>query len=71
MANGWRRSVPRNQNMFEFKILVPDRRCVRSVSPRVAHFTRQRSVPRGYSYISTKAEINETKQHRLGNVVQL
>jgi len=31
MANGWRRSFSRNQNMFEFKILVPDLGCVRSV----------------------------------------
>jgi hypothetical protein len=31
----------------------------------------QRTVPQGYAYISTGAEINETKQRRLGNVVQL
>jgi hypothetical protein len=31
MANGWRRSFPRKQNMFQFKIPVSDLGCVRSV----------------------------------------
>jgi len=31
MTNGWCRSFPRKQNMFEFKIPVPDLGCVRSV----------------------------------------
>ena len=31
VANGWRRSFPRKQNMFEFNILFPYLGCVRSV----------------------------------------
>ena len=44
MSNGWRRSFPKKQSMFEFKILVPDLDCV-----RVADFTCQRCVPQEYS----------------------